>query len=49
MCITNDDAISNGNKCNNVMGKKKCLKKEKQTEKERNDEKVVTIEEKQLK
>jgi hypothetical protein len=29
MCITNDDAISNGSKCNNVMGKKKCLKKDK--------------------
>jgi GTP cyclohydrolase II len=28
MCITNDDAIRNGNKRNNVMKKKKCLKKE---------------------
>jgi hypothetical protein len=25
MCITNDDAISNGNKSNNVMKKKKML------------------------
>jgi hypothetical protein len=26
MCITNDDATRNGNKCNNVMRKKKMLK-----------------------
>ncbi len=44
MCITNDDAISNGNKCNNVMAKK-CLKKGKENQKERNDNKVITIEE----
>jgi hypothetical protein len=25
MCITNDDAISNDSKCNNVMEKKKML------------------------
>ncbi len=27
MCIINDDTTSNGNKCNNVMGKKKCMVK----------------------
>jgi hypothetical protein len=32
MCITNDDATRNGNKCNDVM-KKKCLKKEKENKK----------------
>jgi hypothetical protein len=33
MCITNDDAISNGSKHNNVMKKIKCLKKEKKNQK----------------
>ncbi len=41
MCITNDDAISNGSKCNNVMGKKKMFEEGKG-----NDEKIITIEEK---
>jgi hypothetical protein len=45
MCITNDDAISNGSKCNNVMRKRKCLKKDKENQKEGKDEEVVTIEE----
>jgi hypothetical protein len=27
MCITNDDATRNSSKCNNVMKKKKMLKK----------------------
>jgi hypothetical protein len=30
MCITNDDATRNGNKFNNVMRKRKCLKIEKE-------------------
>ncbi len=29
MCITNDDAIGNGSKCNNVIEKKKMLEEEK--------------------
>ncbi len=33
MCITNDDAISNGNKCNNVMKKRKCLNMENKNKK----------------
>jgi hypothetical protein len=45
MCITNDDTISNDNKCNMWCKKRKCLK-EKENKKEGNDEKVVTIEEK---
>jgi hypothetical protein len=43
MCIINDDATSNGNKCNNVMKKKENawrrknkIRKEKNDEKERN-------------
>jgi hypothetical protein len=34
MCITNDDAISNGSKCNNVMEKKKMLEEGKGKKKE---------------
>jgi hypothetical protein len=35
MCRTNDDAISNGNKCNNVIKERKCFKKEKRKQKRR--------------
>jgi hypothetical protein len=35
MCITNDDAISNGNKHNNVMKKKKMLEEGKGKQKRR--------------
>jgi len=46
MCIPNDDATRNGNKCNNVMKKKEnAWKGRKKTKKKGNDEKVVTIEE----
>ncbi len=46
MCIPNDDATRNGNKCNNVMKKKENVwKGRRKTRKEGNDEKVVTIEE----
>jgi len=34
MCINNDDATRNCNKCNNMM-KKKCLKREKENKKRR--------------
>jgi hypothetical protein len=44
MCITNDNAIRNGNKRSDVT-EKKILKREKEHNKEGNDEKVVTIEE----
>jgi hypothetical protein len=44
MCITYDDAISNGNKCKNVM-EKKMLEEGKGEKKTGNDE-IVTIEEK---
>ncbi len=33
MCITNDDAINNGNKCNNVMKKRKMLEQGKEKQK----------------
>jgi hypothetical protein len=35
MCITNDDATRNGSKCNNVMKKRKCSKREKKNRKRR--------------
>ncbi len=46
MCITNDDAINNGSKGNNVMGKNKMLEEGKGKKEEGNDKKVITIEEK---
>jgi hypothetical protein len=35
MCINNDDATRNGNKCNNMMKKIKCLKRKKENKKRR--------------
>jgi hypothetical protein len=35
MCIINDDATRNSSKCNDVMKKKKCLKREKENTKRR--------------
>ncbi len=44
--IINDDTTRNGNKCNDVMKKKKMLEEgEGKQKKEGNDEKVVTIKE----
>jgi hypothetical protein len=46
MCVTNDDAIRNGNKHNNVMGKKKkILEERRKTRGKKNYDKIVTIEE----
>ncbi len=42
MCITNDDALRNGNKRNNVM-RKKMLEKKRKIYKKGNYEEVVTI------
>ncbi len=48
ICITNDNATSNGNMHNNVM-RKNVWKKRRKTEKEEDDEKIVTIEKKEKK
>jgi hypothetical protein len=45
-CITNDNATSNGNKCNEVIKKKKMLEEGAGKRKEINNEVNVTIEEK---
>jgi hypothetical protein len=46
MCITNDDATRNGKKHNDVTKKKEnAWRRKRKTEREGNDEKVVTIEE----
>jgi hypothetical protein len=35
MCITNDDATRNGNKCNNVMKKKKMFEEKERKQKKK--------------
>jgi hypothetical protein len=44
MCIINDNATSNGNKCNEVIKKKKMLEEGEGKRKEKNDEVNLTIE-----